>query len=463
MNSILKPYPDYQESGLLWLGAIPRNWSVRRLKWLVRNVAEQTDTKRADEIYVALDQVESWTGRILPPHDNDGFTSLVKRFEPNDLLFGKLRPYLAKVARPSRRGVCVGEFLVLRRASEAMSAEFLELLMRSFPFVHEVNSYTSGAKMPRVEWTRLGGIEIPCPTVQEQVDIVRFLSNAGARNSRLVRAKIRLIELLNDQRQTIIGMVVTRGLDSSAQVKPSGVRWLGDVPEHWDVCRAKYLFREVDERSNSGEEELLSVSHITGVTPRSQKSVTMFMASSYVGHKVCRAGDLVINTMWAWMGALGVSKQTGIVSPSYAVYRSIRTDVALPEFMDHLLRTQPYVAEYACRSTGIRSSRLRLYPERFLEIPIVVPSLQEQRELVATIDRATLQINQAIESVRRQIDLLREYHNRLVADVVTGQLDVRGLEVFGIEAANIPKEAETPEDILGDETIDAAGTPDADD
>lgn len=108
-----------------------------------------------------------------------------------------------------------------------------------------------------------------------------------------------------------------------AEYKDSGQRWLGQIPAAWQLRRAKFLFREIDERSKTGKEELLSVSHKTGVTPRSEKSVTMFLAKSNVGHKLCRPQDLVINTLWAWMAALGVSRHKGIVSPAYGVYRPL--------------------------------------------------------------------------------------------------------------------------------------------
>jgi hypothetical protein len=108
--------------------------------------------------------------------------------------------------------------------------------------------------------------------------------------------------------------------------------WLGAVPAHWTLLRAKRLFREVDERSKTGKEELLSVSHLTGVTPRRLKTVTMFMAESNVGHKVCRPGDLVINTLSAWMAALGVSRHIGLVSPAYGVYRPIDGGGILPAY-----------------------------------------------------------------------------------------------------------------------------------
>lgn len=154
------------------------------------------------------------------------------------------------------------------------------------------------------------------------------------------------------------------GLKPYPAKKDSGVPWLGEVPEHWPERRAKYFYREADERSVMGDEELLSVSHKTGVTPRKQ-NVTMFLAESTVGYKICRPGDIAINTMWAFMGALGIARQVGLVSPAYGIYRPKRSDELNPEYLDRLLRIDAYKSEYMCRSTGINSSRLRLYPDEF--------------------------------------------------------------------------------------------------
>lgn len=144
------------------------------------------------------------------------------------------------------------------------------------------------------------------------------------------------------------------GLKPYADYADSRLPWLGPVPSHWDLLRAKYLFREVNERSIDGKEELLSVSHLTGVTPRSQKTVTMFLAKSNIGYKICRPGDVAINTMWAWMGALGVARDAGIVSPAYGVYRPLSGCSILPKYADYLLRTPLYAAEYLRRSTGCK-------------------------------------------------------------------------------------------------------------
>lgn len=201
------------------------------------------------------------------------------------------------------------------------------------------------------------------------------------------------------------------------------MRWLPTVPEHWNEQRAKTFFREVDERSKSGQEELLSVSHLTGVTPRSQKNVTMFKAASYVGSKLCRPGDIVINTLWAWMAALGASKHVGIVSPAYGVYRPHHADSFNPAYLDYLLRTRAYVAEYIGRSTGIRSSRLRLYPNQFLDIALIQPPRPEQDQIVAYLRAQDAHIARFIQAKRELIKLLTEQKLRIIDHAVTRGLD----------------------------------------
>ena len=208
-----------------------------------------------------------------------------------------------------------------------------------------------------------------------------------------------------------------------AAYKDSGLAWLGQMPEHWSLLRAKCLFREIDDRSVTGKEELLSVSHLTGVTPRSQKNVTMFLAKSNVGYKICQPGDAVVNTMWAWMGALGVARHAGIVSPAYGVYRPLERSGVLPRYSDHLLRTPIYAAEYQRCSTGVNSSRLRLYPESFLKIPVVVPPVEEQATIVQFLDWVNARLERTIRAKRRVIALLTEQKQAIIHRAVTCGLD----------------------------------------
>lgn len=213
------------------------------------------------------------------------------------------------------------------------------------------------------------------------------------------------------------------GLKPYPKYKDSGVPWLGEVPEHWEVQRLKYLFREVDERSETGDEELLSVSHLTGVTPRREKNVTMFLAESNVGHKLCAPGDVVVNTMWAWMAALGVSRQHGMVSPSYAVYRPRHDRKLSPTFVDRLLRTEALRAEYVRRSTGVNSSRMRLYPEQFLTVRIPFPSIDEQEAIGRFLAHVDRQIARYIRAKKNLIALLNEQKQATIHQAVTRGLD----------------------------------------
>jgi len=207
------------------------------------------------------------------------------------------------------------------------------------------------------------------------------------------------------------------------EYKDSGVPWLGKIPVHWPEKRAKYYFKEIDQRSESGDEEMLSVSHITGVTPRSQKNVTMFKAESNVGQKLCQPGDLVINTMWAWMAALGVSNYVGIVSPAYGVYRPRNSQDYDSYYLDHLLRIEGYRSEYICRSTGIRSSRLRLYPDKFLSMPIICPSNEEQAAITRFLKSQDYLFRKFIRNKRRLIELLKEQKQNIINQAVTRGLD----------------------------------------
>ncbi|WP_133140653.1 restriction endonuclease subunit S [Legionella genomosp. 1] len=202
-------------------------------------------------------------------------------------------------------------------------------------------------------------------------------------------------------------------MESYSQSQTAKVAWLGKIPKHWKEKRAKYFFKELDVRSESGTEEMLSVSHITGVTPRSEKKVTMFLSETNIGQKKCQPGDLVINTMWAWMAALGIAKHDGIVSPSYGVYRPINKHEFNPVYLDLLLRIEGYRTEFYCNSTGIRSSRLRLYPDKFLSIPIICPPLEEQNKIVNYLNWKLSKINNFIKAKRELTSLIEERRNIL--------------------------------------------------
>ena len=262
--------------------------------------------------------------------------------------------------------------------------------------------------------------EVTCPPPQLQRTIADYLDRETARLDGLVAAKERVLGLLAEKRRALITRAVTRGLDPRAPLRDSGIPWLGEIPAHWNTERSRWLFRERDERSVTGEEEMLTVSHLTGVTPRSEKDVNMFEAETNEGYKICYAGDLVINTLWAWMGAMGVASVNGIVSPAYNVYQpGPRLE---PTFVDALVRMPVFAQEVTRYSKGVWSSRLRLYPEGFFEVFFPVPPIDEQRAVVSHIAAETAKLDAMRSATERTIALLSERRASLIAAAVTGQL-----------------------------------------
>ena len=448
MGPTFDSYTTYKPSGVPWLGDLPKHWEVRRLSSVaemrVSNVDKHT---RDDEIPVRLcNYVDVYKNDHIR-QDMDlmrATASLTEverfRLERYDVLITKDSEAWDDIGVPAlvtetADDLISGYHLALLRPSKAILGPFLAWTLQSNIVAYQFHVRANGVTRFGLTHTGIKSVQIPLPPPPEQRVIVRYLGYVDRRIRRYISAKQNLIALLEEEKQAIVNQAVTRGLDPYVRLKPSGVEWLGDVPEHWEVRRAKFLYREADERSITGAEELMSVSHITGVTPR-KKSVTMFLAESNIGYKLCRPGDIVINTMWAFMAALGVAQQTGLISPSYGVYRPINLEHMDHSYIDSLLRTETYKSNYTIRSTGITSSRLRLYPESFLNISLLCPPSAEQLAIVEYLQRATSGDNAAIARARRQIELVEEYRTRLIADVVTGKLDVRET------AAQLPEETD---------------------
>ena len=453
IDSNIKSYPNYKPSGVKWLGDVPAHWKVHRLKVHVADIIDQSNGRRQDEVCIALEHVESWTGRIRDPGLDVSLDSQVKRFQAGDVLFGKLRPYLAKVARPDYDGLCVGKFLVLRPRDVALSSSYLEQVLRSKPIIDAINGSTFGAKMPRADWNFIGGMEQPLPPLPEQAAIVRYLDHADEHIRRYVSGKQKLVRLLEEEKQAVIHRAVTRGLDPNVRFKPSGVEWLGDVPAHWEVCRTKHLFRLRTEKSGIAHgRELLSIYTHIGVRPRKDLEEKGNKASTTDDYWIVKKGDIIANKLLAWMGAIGVSRYEGVTSPAYDILMPV-IDLS-SDYYHHLFRTKLYLQQFKQRYRGIMDMRLRLYFDQFGQIPIPVPPADEQQEIVDYYKDVTSKTDDCINQARRQIELLWEYRTRLIADVVTGQLDAREA------VARLPDEEPEPLDD-GDALSDATDGLDA--
>ncbi|MEP3654459.1 MAG: restriction endonuclease subunit S [Litorimonas sp.] len=342
-----------------------------------------------------------------------------------DVIISTVRTYLKAIAAvnsPPENLIVSTGFAVIRSRKDILNPKFCSYALRESAFLAEVERRSVGISYPAINSSEIGDIAIPIPPLNEQEAIAEFLETELNYLDTLIEVKQKMLKLLNEKRLVIISKAIMRGLNSSVSMRSSGVDWLGDVPSHWDVERSRWLFEERDNRSKTGEEEMLTVSHKTGVTPRSEKTVHMFKAETNEGYKLCFKGDLAVNTLWAWMGAMGVSKVDGIVSPAYHVYNPRpRLD---PNYVDALVRIPDFAKEVTRYSKGVWSSRLRLYPEGFFKTFWPVPPIEEQREIVVHVAREVNKIDKLSETMKASVALLKERREALISAAVTGQIDI---------------------------------------
>ena len=420
----LMPYPRYKPSGLQWLGDVPEHWELRRLRHVCRfsygDSLSSRDRRRGDV------PVYGSNGRIG--------THAVANTDGPCLIIGRKGSF-GKVAYSATPTFAIDTtFFVDQRHTDA-DMQWLYYVLVAI----QLDTESKASAIPGLSRTSAYDRVCLYPPPDEQRAIARYLNRETAKIDALIGKNEMLVERLNEQRTALVSRTVIRGLppdecrkagiDPNSKLKPSGVEWLGDVPDHWGVRRGKSIMRPVDVRSVTGQEELLTVSATHGVVPRASPdvSVTMFKAESYVGYKLCWSGDLVINSLWAWAYGLGVARRHGIVSSAYGVYRLLPQYSEYAKYIHYLVRSFAFHWELQTRSKGIWISRLQLTDESFLAASFPVPPSREQAAIAEYLDRATRNIDNAIRLAGREIAFLCEYRTRLVSDAVTGKIDVRGI------------------------------------
>jgi len=424
-------YEAYKDSGIDWIDCIPEYWQLAPIRYLAKVQTGNTPSKAFSNYYSETRGVP-W----VKPDELNEFVEINSSKE-------KLTEKGAKEARFIPKGstlvCCIGTIgkvgvagcdLTTNQQINSITfgkkvlANFGKYVIYSSAFEHEKKANGNVVKILNSDSQK--SILLPVPPLEEQAEIAIFLDIKTTKIEETITAKKKQIELLKERKQIIIQQAVTRGLNPDVPMKDSDVDWIGEIPEHWQIKRAKYLFNEIDERSENGDEELLSVSHLTGVTPRSEKSVTM-IAEDYSGSKTCQKNDFVMNIMWAWMGAMGVSDRSGIVSSSYSIFRQTPLNIFNPVYLEWLLKTVGYIEHYNKVSTGLHSSRLRFYSRMFFDMEIGYPSRNEQDEIVTHIEKQSFKIDEAVELQKQQIEKLKEYKTTLINSAVTGKIKVPGV------------------------------------
>ena len=423
---------------IAWIGTLPGRWKMKPLRAVADYVVSNVDKVTSDrEVPVRLCNYTDVYKNEFIRSDFEFMHATASRQEVSrfglsvdDLIITKDSESWEDIGVPalvvetSDDLVCGYHLALLRPHKGAIHGAFLFRCLQAKSVRIQLELAANGVTrfgLPKIE---IGKTILPVPPLSIQRAIADYLDRETSRLDALVAEKERLLKLLTEKRRALITHAVTRGLDPDTPMRDSDVPWLGEIPDHWKVERARWLFRERDQRSATGDEELLTVSHLTGVTPRSEKEVHMFEAETTEGYKLCMQGDLVINTLWAWMGAMGVSPVDGLVSPAYNVYEP--TEQIDPAYLDALSRLPVFAQEATRYSKGVWSSRLRLYPEGFFEIFLPVPPLSEQQEIVTFLNNECKKLENLKAATQRTVDLLKERRSALIASAVTGQIDVGG-------------------------------------
>ena len=429
----LKPYPAYKPSSIEWLEEIPAHWETRRLKSVVQQVSEQAEGLQESMPYVALENVESWTGQVTQNYA-ETIENQLKSFKSGDVLFGKLRPYLAKVMRAHSHGKCVGEFLVLR-ATNQISGHFLEHLLRSKPAIDWINSSTFGARMPRTDWQFVGSARFGVPPLPEQTAIARFLDHTTSRIERYIHARRKLIALLEEQKQVMIHQAVTGQMDVRTgqpypTYKPSGVEWLGEVPSHWRVERLRVVAcilngatpaTNKEEYWNGGilwltPEDLGALDHSREITDCNRKITPEGHASC--GTSLAEPNSIVLSTR-APIGYVGILTSEGCTN------QGCKLIVPSADITAKYLCTVLESVRSELRSLGQGATFDEISRIKLANFRLPIPPISEQNTITSFLGKAITDIELASNRSKRQIHLLRAFRTRLIADVVTGKLDVR--------------------------------------
>ncbi|CZZ09477.1 MULTISPECIES: restriction endonuclease subunit S [Enterobacter] len=428
-----RAYPAYKDSGIEWIGQVPEHWKVARVKRLASLRNERRNDVSTDTIYIGLEDVEAGSGQYKPTNGSSRQSedSTVGIFYEGDVLYGKLRPYLRKAIISEMAGCCSTEFLVLR--AEKTEPRWLQEWLLTPDVTHQIESGCEGAKMPRADWGHIGSIEVVYPDQPEQAQILTTLDRETARIDALVEKKTRFIELLKEKRQALITHAVTKGLDPNVKMKDSGVEWIGQVPEHWEVKPFKYILSApmsygANESAESDDPNHPRYIRITDLTENGTlredtfKTLPWDKAYSYL----LSDGDILLARSGATVGKSFLYRETNGAAcfAGYLIKASCNEEKALPKYIYAYLQSHSYW-EYISGS-NIQSTIQNVSAEKYSSMVLPVPQREEQATIAATLDRETARIDALIGKAEQSITLLKERRSAFITAAVTGQIDLRG-------------------------------------
>lgn len=403
-----KGYMEMKDSGIEWVGMIPAHWGICKIKYTVTQ-----ETLRAENNggYIGLENVESWSGKIIDKHNEnvvvEGASLAVC---PNDILFGKLRPYLAKCAIAEKSGCCSTEFIVMRPHS--IEGRFLKYVMLTPQFIDMVNMSTYGAKMPRANWDFIGNALLAMPSRDEQAAIASYLDTQCAKIDEIIAQAKASMEDYKQWKASIIYEAVTKGLNPNVEMKDSGIEWIGKMPSRWEISRVKnvvtnldYLREPISAENRENKLGLYDYYGASGVIDKID-DYNVDDTVLLIGEDGANLRMRNLPLVYRASGKFWVNNHAHIlkVKPGYSY-----------GFIAYLLEA----GDYNVYITG--SAQPKLSQFNLMRFPIVVPDFEEQLQIEKYLDKWCMQIDALIEEKEAFLEEMESYKKSLVYEVVTGK------------------------------------------
>ncbi len=426
----MQRYEKYKDSRIDWLGKIPVNWETEKGKWLF--------IKNERPVLADYDVITCFRDGEVTLRKNrreDGFTNSLKEIGyqgvlKGDLVIHQMDAFAGAIGVSDSDGKSTPVYSVCSPRVSNVSNYFYAYYLRSMALAGVISSLAKGIRERSTDFrfNDFSNLIYPLPPISEQEAIAKFLDDKCEKIDAAITLKEQQIEKLKELRQITIHNAVTKGImhftGKVVRMKDSGIDWIGEIPEHWEVKRLKNVLIERNERSQSGTEPLFMMSQIHGLVLRKDYHEKEEVAKSAEGNKVVYQNDLVFNKLKPHLGVFYKNKldTMGIVSPDYAVYYSDTLDDII--FLEYLFRIPEYISQFKIRATGIVEGLIRLYTSDLFSIHVAIPPPSEQREIITYLENQTSKIDKAIAQKQEQIIKLKEYKQSLINEVVTGKIMV---------------------------------------
>lgn len=418
----MKRYDSYKDSGVKWIGEIPSHWKVKKIKYIFEERSEKGFPNEpvlcSTQKYGVIPQ-SMYENRVVVV--NKGLDGL-KLVRKGDFVIS-LRSFQGGIEYAHYQGIISAAYTILA-LNMGINADYMKYLLKSYDFIQLLQTCVTGIREGQnINYALLRKNYIALPSLAEQRAIVSFLDTELGKIDTYMDKEQQLIERLKELKQSLIARAVTHGIDPNVKMKPSGINWIGEIPEHWKLLRAKNMFQRMN-RPVRPEDETITCFRDGQVTLRKRRRLEGFTESfKEIGYQGIRKGDLVIHQMDAFAGSIGVSDSDGKGTPVYICLQPKGSENNF--YYAYLLREMARTGYIKSLYRGIRERSSDFRFETLAKLFLPIPPASEQRAIVDYLHDKTSKIDKLITEKTREMEYIKELRQRIISDAVTGKIDVR--------------------------------------